>query len=849
MRKKTRDKLTQILCSVIEGAEYCKTASNQYTTTILGDCGAAVKAVSDAVKANLSENGFNCYNDIFLSLNHTLAAVTAAAANSNPVAELCEAFISKVNELIDKLNDEPEVKLEIVFMPYKASMWDSLESIWRAACADPRCEAYVVPIPYYDRNPDYSFAEINYEGGLFPPYVPITHYENYDLSLRKPDVIYIHNPFDGGNIVTSVDPKYYSSELKRHTDMLVYVPYYFTCDLFPESHISLPSYRYVNKIAVQSQRVKKQLAKFIPEHKLLAIGSPKADRMIYCEKNKVVPSDWAEQIKDKKVVMYNISLNGLLHYDVQCIKKMRYVFNCFKNNSGAVVLWRPHPLIKSTLKSMKPNLYSQYLQLEEDFVSQKMGILDTTPDINMSIAICDAYVGEESSSVVQLFGITGKPVFLTNMNISDAADDDDKCAVHFLDCDFNDGCAWFVSEPNAALCKINLSTRQTEVIAQLDIKSAYEYPFSDIKKIGDKIYLLPFNSDELYIFDLKTKASNKVSFKNTSRLQSFDRLIHYKNYLLLKPKTFEAIVKYDINTGECSYYYDCIKEFADCRIFDAEPLFSWAVITRGDLLLMASIITNKVLEFNMETGEYKIHTVGSSRLKYFGMAFDGNNYWLTAYGSSAIVKWNYETGSFTEYSTFPQGFAPSASLPANSPYINPFVGAVSAGGYTYLFSCHANMNLKINNQTDEISVFDLNTGHAPLERKNLLFACESNHYFAKKLDETHIAALSSYDDSLIIYDTKTEQASVYSCRIPVDSLQNLQKPFEAYMGRYNFNPNACKEDAVFKTLPHFLDFISSGACSGCAMQNSAMDDILLNADGTCGEKINQTINKLANEMK
>ena len=38
---------------------------------------------------------------------------------------------------------------EVVFLPYKASMWDSLESVWMAAEEDEDCDAYVVPIPYY----------------------------------------------------------------------------------------------------------------------------------------------------------------------------------------------------------------------------------------------------------------------------------------------------------------------------------------------------------------------------------------------------------------------------------------------------------------------------------------------------------------------------------------------------------------------------------------------------------------------------------------------------------------------------------------------------------------------------
>ena len=104
------------------------------------------------------------------------------------------------------IRENVKERLEIVFMPYKASMWDSLESVWKAADDDPDCDAYVVPIPYYDRNPDRSFGKYHYEGREYPKYVPITHYDNYDLAAHRPDIIYIHNPYDANNYVTSVDP-------------------------------------------------------------------------------------------------------------------------------------------------------------------------------------------------------------------------------------------------------------------------------------------------------------------------------------------------------------------------------------------------------------------------------------------------------------------------------------------------------------------------------------------------------------------------------------------------------------------------------------------------------------------
>ena len=69
-----------------------------------------------------------------------------------------------------------------------------------------------------ERNSDGTFGNIHYEIGDFPKDVPVTDFRNYDIEARHPDAIYIHNPYDDRNFVTSVHPDYYSSKLKDLTD-------------------------------------------------------------------------------------------------------------------------------------------------------------------------------------------------------------------------------------------------------------------------------------------------------------------------------------------------------------------------------------------------------------------------------------------------------------------------------------------------------------------------------------------------------------------------------------------------------------------------------------------------------
>ena len=307
---------------------------------------------------------------------------------SNPakVEKILNKSIIKAENSIGTI---PE-KTEAVFLPYNASMWDSLESIWMAANEDPDCNAYVVPIPYYERNPDESLGQVHYEGDRFPDYVPVVDFRQFDLEAHHPDMIYIHNPYDEYNYVTSIHPDYYSTKLINYTDRLVYVPYYATSGNMDEKQAFLPSYLVVDNIVVQSKELIEHFDKNLPREKFLPLGSPKFDRVIrLCKNPPEPPEEWKAKMEGKKVYFYNTSIYGMLNNTDQWLKKLRYVFDTFKEVQDACILWRPHPLLETSMDSMAPEYRTRYEELIQYFISEDIGILDRTPDIEASIALCD----------------------------------------------------------------------------------------------------------------------------------------------------------------------------------------------------------------------------------------------------------------------------------------------------------------------------------------------------------------------------------------------------------------------------------------------------------------------------
>ncbi len=350
-------------------------------------------------------------------------------------------LLEQLTNVAYSINNDIKLRKEVVFLPYKAAMWDSLESVWKAASEDEDCDAYVISIPYFDKNLDGTLGQMHYEGDLYPDDVPVMSYENYDFAERRPDIIFIHNPYDDGNRVTSVHPAFYSKRLKQFTEKLVYIPYFVLNEVNPEDvnavkgveeFILVSAAIHADVVIVQSEDMRevyiKVLTEFageetrhIWEDKILGLGSPKMDKVSSTKIEDIdIPDEWKQVMtksdgSKKKVILYNTSVKALLTHKKQMLKKIESVLRTFEENKEEVtLLWRPHPLMRTTMESMCPELLELYEQIVQDYKTDGFGIFDESAELNRAIAVADAYYGDQSS-VVKLCQEVGMPVMIQDV--------------------------------------------------------------------------------------------------------------------------------------------------------------------------------------------------------------------------------------------------------------------------------------------------------------------------------------------------------------------------------------------------------------------------------------------------
>lgn len=627
-------------------------------------------------------------------------------ASMDEKKQLCKVMNRKLGIIQEQIKAIPE-RSEVVFLPYKASMWDSLESVWKAADKDENCDAYVIPIPYFDKNPDGKLGAMHYEGELFPDYVSITDWQKYDLKGRHPEIIYIHNPYDEYNHVTSVHPEFYSDVIKPFTDKLVYIPYYVCSERTMEVNCVQKGVLYADIVVVQSDNIRKEYIKYcknavgesFSDDKVLALGSPKFDKVIKNDNNlSNINEEWKQFAKNRKVILYNTHLNIFLKYGEEALTKLESVFNFFKQRSDAVLLWRPHPLCKATLEAMRPELYERYTALENQYISEKIGIYDDGVDMYPAMRMADAYYGDESS-LINLFGMTGKPVCIQNVDVKDYHFGGKEGNLSFESMYADGELTYFSNKDFNQLACMNIKNGKVELLGEFpDVELKQQRISQNMGMWKEKLWIIPSNARIIYKYDLvggsweefklpeaMLQEDKKSLFFSGIQIGQFFYAFGCSRFMVMKLDMETGKIEWNEN-GKEQYYKlaDSTKSSIICR---------QDCCTVDGKIYTASVQGNVIMEYDCGLHVTNFFQVGDVDNIYTTICYDGKSFWLSGNGSS-IIRWNKENGAVKEIDIDIDGYRKDSRV--------AFASSLYFQGYIWLFAYSANMNIRINVETEVI---------------------------------------------------------------------------------------------------------------------------------------------------
>jgi hypothetical protein len=610
-----------------------------------------------------------------------------------------DKFLNKIENSV-RYSLKPN-RIEIAFLSYKASMSDSIEPVYLAAKADPNCDAYWIPVPYYELKPDGTAGKMAFEGAEFyPDYIECTDWRQYDIEARRPDAIFTFMPYDDINYVTRVHEDFFCRRLRGLTDMLVYVPYFVVSDDIQEQFASVPGCVYAHKVIVQSEKVRQSYVnafrKFYgdkfgkAEDKFVALGSPKFDKVINAEKEEFgLPEEWRGMIENgdgtrKPVVLYNNRFTDMTAGIDKQLAKLRHVLDVFKDNPDVVLWWRPHPLNVESLRARSPQYAEGYGKIVDKYLRDGYGIYDDTADLHRAVSRADAYYGDKSS-VETLFTSADKIVLHQNTNLM----------LDWLFVDFveSGNTVWGILHDLSALFSVDLSTFVFRCHGKIPETNLFAVTaHTKIGVINNFVYIIPYNGKNIVRYNIKDE-----TFAVTYRFPAqFNRIAADAKVcgedIILRTASNLPLMKYNTKTNGITEYAGLSSAMnpnpGGVRFRD--------LAVDGNIAVLTSAVENTVAELNLETGAYKLHKIGNPKDYYVRVCFDGSDYWLVS-ALGGIVKWNRETGDTKIFTDFPKGFVPGVRF--------NFYSILRFNQHIFVFPYEANMILKIDVDTDKIECF------------------------------------------------------------------------------------------------------------------------------------------------
>ncbi len=182
--------------------------------------------------------------------------------NSSQLSVRYERLKKTIRELIIE-------RKMVVFLSDNPNRWIDFETLYRYYCNQQGWHVIVIVLPQYRKNPygEPIQVENDYSANMskYPDGIQVRKWEQFDISVVQPDLIFVQNPYDNENSYLTIPKKFYAENIQKHTECLVYVmPMNVEefeksdkADMYQLKHyLTLPGAIYADRILIASSNMK-----------------------------------------------------------------------------------------------------------------------------------------------------------------------------------------------------------------------------------------------------------------------------------------------------------------------------------------------------------------------------------------------------------------------------------------------------------------------------------------------------------------------------------------------------------------------------------------------------------------
>ncbi len=325
--------------------------------------------------------------------------------------ESLDERIRKVQDLYQKLKHN-----DTIFIVNKGEDWDILESIYKDCILQNMDSVYVMPIPYYEKDWSGKLTNERLDTSWIPSEINVLNYRNYDFYAGVSNIVFA-DPFDEYENGISVNPFFYSSNLKKYADKLTYV-HTFRTRVFKESekarvnakhYVLSPGVLNADCIIVPNEEERELYIDLLNEN---GFGTEET-------REKIRVRDYRnKQNRDKKrkKLLFYTGFSELYSKNSIALGKIERVLKVFETQKNNLeVVWVADADLEKNITDLCNELLPMYNKCKETFSNSKTGRYVTTDDTDILDEV-DAYYGTRGFFMNRCV-VDNKPVMKWNTEI------------------------------------------------------------------------------------------------------------------------------------------------------------------------------------------------------------------------------------------------------------------------------------------------------------------------------------------------------------------------------------------------------------------------------------------------
>ncbi len=265
--------------------------------------------------------------------------------------------------------------------------------------------------------------------------------------------------------------------------------------------------------------------------------------------------------------------------------------------------------------------------------------------------------------------------------------------------------AWFSADNFNALCYMDLKSHLVHYVASIPNEDFFaQNLYIDIKYVDEKLILTPSCANEIAVYDINTSTFQKYKLKPPKdfgklpyipRLKFFSSIVSGHSIYFIA-RRYPAIVELNLKDNSVLYYDEWLNEIQE---YIQYPLayFRQDVAVQGDSFFLISPSSNIIMEFNTKTKKTALFNGNDIKISYSTITQTDDTLWLDTLHAGSIhiakIAQNriYDVNKIKNY---PHKFKGGE--------VN-FFHSIQKGDFIYYFPFNANMIIKVNKITANIT--------------------------------------------------------------------------------------------------------------------------------------------------